>query len=125
MAQKKNHLTKPVSIYLPFALAVNDVKRKINKEIMNQKNDFFICGDLNSRHRKWYYTTANILGDVLNNISTFFSVTILHSNNLAYILPEELLGLFKRLAGGIPTPAASTGARPNHMELQLKISSVL
>lgn len=64
----------------------DDLKRKINEEIMNHNNDFFICGDLNSRHRKWCCTRANILGDVLNKISTFFPVTILHRN----ILPEEV-----------------------------------
>lgn len=66
--ETKNGNIDVFSVYFPnttYSNAVFDSFRKDIKSLVNNRNSFFICGDLNAKHTHWNCRVANKCGKIL------------------------------------------------------------
>lgn len=85
----KNHATiKIYSVYFPGA-SNSEINRRIYKtdlrKLLSTTGNFIFCGDYNSRHRNWGCIRANSWGNILNDMTTFFPISISFSSTPTYI----------------------------------------
>lgn len=62
----------------------NEYKSDLRK-LLGTTGKYIFCGDFNSRHRNWGCVRANSWGNILNEMTTFFPITISHSYSPTYI----------------------------------------
>lgn len=55
------------------------------RKMLNRNGKFLICGDLNSRHRNWNCLRANLWGNILCDLTSYFPVTISFPNTPTFI----------------------------------------
>lgn len=65
-----NTKIKIFSVYLPGATIRSAIQQHLNNDIQkltNIQQKYFICGDLNAKHRHWNCSRANLAGTILFN----------------------------------------------------------
>jgi len=79
------------SIYLPGSTSHQDITSKYAndiKKLINIRGSYFLCGDLNSKHRFWNCARANPAGNILYNLYCNNNFIIESPNEHTY-LPSD------------------------------------
>lgn len=75
------------SVYLPGGTSHNTIKQHFANDIRkltNHRKPFYLCGDLNSRHRMWNCVNANQAGKILYNEQCMKNFLIKFPNEFTY-----------------------------------------
>lgn len=83
-----NKRIKVFSSYFSGGTNSLELKKKYKKDLrklFNISGNFLFCGDFNSKHRNWGCVKANSWGNILNEFTTFFPITISHANQPTYV----------------------------------------
>lgn len=76
------------SVYFPGGQNNITLRSKFKSDLrrlLNTDDKYIICGDLNSKHGNWNCLRANQWGNILNDFTTYFPVSILYPNSPTYI----------------------------------------
>lgn len=76
------------SVYFPGGQNNSTLRSKFKSDLrrlLNTDDKYIICGDLNSKHGNWNCLRANQWGNILNDFTTYFPVSILYPNSPTYI----------------------------------------
>lgn len=75
------------SIYLPGGTSHNLIKQHYARDLRkltNYRKPYYLCGDLNSRHRYWNCFNSNQAGNILYDEHSKNNFLIKHSNDFTY-----------------------------------------
>lgn len=87
-----NKIIKLYSVYFPGGSPSHDLRKEFKNDLrilFNTKEKIIYCGDFNSKHRDWGCLRANTWGNILKEFTTFYPITIAHTDNPTYVPPSS------------------------------------
>lgn len=81
-------IVKIVGAYFPGGRSNNTVRCEFKsdlRKLLNVEGNYFICGDLNSKHREWGCYRANTWGNIIYDLTHLFPFSVRFPQNPTHI----------------------------------------